>query len=157
MGKEDELTVDALRAQISYDPTTGEFVWKERRRGRRPGAVGSHNSHGYFQIMIDGRNYLAHRLAWLYVHGAWPRVHVDHIDGDGTNNRIANLREATPGENAQNKRLVTGATWHKGARKWMAQIVVGGVHHHLGLHPSAEAAHAAYVEAKRRLHPFGTL
>jgi hypothetical protein len=105
--------LEALRAKFIYDPDTGEFRFREdsyRRSGkrmillRRAGdlAGGKPVEGRYRVITIDGVNYPAHRLAWLYVTGRWPHPEIDHIDGDRTNNRFANLREVTHSENMRN-------------------------------------------------------
>ena len=84
---------------------------------------------------------------------------VDHINGDGLDNRRANLRLATSAGNAHNRRInknnlsgFKGVRWNKAAQKWQAQIALGGKDHYLGLFDAPEAAHAAYVEAATRLH-----
>jgi len=84
---------------------------------------------------------------------------VDHINGDGLDNRRSNLRVATRSENLRNKgpqRSNTsgfkGVSWAKRARKWESQIRVDGKRRHLGYHPTPEAAHAAYCRAARELH-----
>ena len=94
---------DALRA-LSYDPDSGIFAWRIRPCrnvfiGDRAGAKGDK---GYIRIQIQGRVYMAHRLAWLCVHGRWPAQEIDHINGERDDNRIANLREATREINGQN-------------------------------------------------------
>jgi hypothetical protein len=84
---------------------------------------------------------------------------VDHIDGDGLNNRLSNLRLATKQENSCNRRPrentssgLKGVTFHKKARKWQAQIKSDGKSRYLGLYLTIELAHAAYCEASNRLH-----
>jgi hypothetical protein len=116
---------------------------------------------GYRRINIDRRLYQAHRLAWLYVHGRWPIVELDHINGVRDDNRLANLREATRAQNNQNlsqrsdnKSGHVGASFHKQTRRWKAQIQVGGQTRHLGLYATPEAAHDAYLAAKAEMHTF---
>ena len=113
-----ELTAERLRQLLSYDPETGVFRWLPRPdlrasalRLRRLGQCGrdgklptGSSSTGYWQIMIDNRNYTAHRLAWLHMTGAWPEAEIDHCNGDRTDNRWSNLRPAVRGENCRNKR-----------------------------------------------------
>ena len=90
------LTAELARDVMDYDPDTGVFRWKASRGARRAGAVAGHlASIGYWYIQVDGRHYLAHRLAWLITNGAFPADQIDHIDGDRANNRLANFREAT--------------------------------------------------------------
>ena len=105
-GRKSELTAEDVRRELNYDPETGEFTRKtsffKTRIGERAGSISK--STGYVVIAVCGAQYLAHRLAWLYVYGCWPSLHIDHINGEKTDNRIANLREATNGENMQNQR-----------------------------------------------------
>jgi hypothetical protein len=96
------------------------------------------------------------------VYGYWPNE-VDHVNGAKDDNRIANLREVTHSENMQNQRGarsdsktgLLGVSAHHG--KWCARIRVKGTLKHLGSYSTPEAAHQAYVKAKRVLHPHGTL
>lgn len=105
----------------------------------------------YVTIMIDGKAYQAHRVAWLYMTGRWPKDQIDHIDGDGANNRWTNLREATPSQNAFNTRpkksrgLPKGVVNNKG--KFEAQITVNGIRLYLGRYQTIDEADAAYREA----------
>lgn len=94
-----------------YDPNTGNIYWNAitrtksgRKNGRVvPGAVaGSINTNGYIKIVFSGRSYYAHRLAWFLHTGKWPAAQIDHINRIKTDNRIENLREATPGQNSRN-------------------------------------------------------
>jgi hypothetical protein len=86
-------------------------------------------------------------------------MEVDHIDGDGLNNRRSNLRLATSSENKWNRgRLSTntsgykGVSWHNGAKRWQASIRVAYRLIYLGAFQTPEDAHAAYCEAAARLH-----
>lgn len=154
------LDQTGLKDQLSYDPETGVFTWAQTRPGtaKKGTHAGCKNREGYVQIMVRGKYHAAHRLAWLYVYGEWPVLQVDHINGNPNDNRIANLRLVSASENAQNKRKARsdnssgflGVTAHYG--KWRAQISVMGERHHLGNFSTPEEAHAAYVEAKRRIH-----
>lgn len=86
MKKRDELTAGRLRELLHYNPETGTFTWIARSAHGshiRIGAIAgsSPNSNGYLQIRADGRTYKAHRLAWLYVNGEWPRADIDHKNG----------------------------------------------------------------------------
>ena len=117
---------------------------------------------GYRLIGINRRQYGAHRLAWVYMTGEWPPAHVDHIDRNPLNNAWANLRLATIAQNAQNTSTtskygsgVRGVTWHAGATKWVARIVVNYRQIYLGLFVSLDDAKHAYAEAKKKYHTFG--
>lgn len=154
------LTLGRLHEALNYDASTGRFSWASPRIGMREGsAAGSPHGRGYIAIRLDGRTYLAHRLAWFWVYGEWPALEIDHIDGDRTNNAIANLRDVPRCINSQNKKRAnrdsrTGLLGVcKIARGWKAQIGANGIHHNLGVFSTPEEAHQAYVEAKRLLHP----
>src|SRR4029450_2313606 len=99
-----ELTAERLRELLDYDPETGDFTWKVNRRCVRSGSVAGNVNcvDGYCYIGVDARRYHAHRLAWLYIKGAWPNDQIDHINGNKADNRFANLRQATHSQNQAN-------------------------------------------------------
>ena len=154
-----------LRALLNYDAATGVFRWLVAPNRRiKPGSVaGCLDTKGYRYIICDGRRYLEGRLAWFYTTGAWPKDQIDHIDGNKSNNRFANLREATQSQNMQNQRRamrsnkigVLGVSLDRG--KFRAQIWFDGKQKFLGYFATAEAAHAAYLAAKRKFHPTCTI
>jgi hypothetical protein len=154
------ITSERLRALLDYDPETGEFTWRvSRRQGLQGKRAGSTDSQGYLCIRIDGRGYKAHPLAWLRVFGNWPDGELDHANGDRADNRISNLRLATPSQNCANRRRYRtntsgykGVTFNRKARKWHAKIQKHGKSRHLGLFPTAADAHAAYCAAAREIH-----
>lgn len=156
------LTQSRLKELLHYCPDTGVFTWQRARQGVRVGCVaGGIGGEGYRSIRVDGRNYLAHRLAWLYVYGEWPKDQIDHINGVKDDNRIANLREATNAENNQNlamrssnKSGFVGVHWHSRDRKWHANIRINMKRKFLGRFNTPESAHAAYLAAKAELHTF---
>lgn len=149
---------------MNYDPDTGLFTWlSDRQPNVKKGAVaGTVNHRGYVVIMIHRKTYSAHRLAWLYMTGSWPKNDIDHRNQMRTDNRFSNIREATRKENSQNvnyphhdnKSGYQGVHWNKKCKKFQAQISVSGKKKHIGLFDSAEVAHAAYREAKQIIHPF---
>ncbi len=160
------LTPARLRELLCYSPESGEFRWRISDRNRKAGALaGSPNERSRrVYISIDNRHYRAHRLAWLYVHGRWPEHVIDHINGDWSDNRIANLRDVPQAVNLQNLRGAKGKTRSgllgvqaNGRGQWCSLIQVAGVRHYLGNFYSAEEAHEAYLEAKRELHAGNTL
>ncbi len=155
------IGIDLLREVLTYDPDTGVFTWKISTSNRAPvGSIaGTGSVQGYCRVRVLGHLYWAHRLAWFHVYGEWPPAGIDHINGDRAGNRLLNLRPATDAENMQNVGMKSNSrTGVRGAAKrgerWIAQIGVGGQGYYLGVHPTAEAAHAAYLTAKQRLHTF---
>jgi len=160
------ITQEQLKQVLHYDQETGFFTWRSFRNGRAvAGSLAGSLANGYLQIRLFGKSYLAHRLAWLYVHSKWPVGSLDHIDTDGFNNRISNLREATDSENGQNRQRpqvnnesgFLGVFQLKGRKNWRAQIRINRRQIYLGVFKTATEAHEAYVAAKRELHPFGML
>lgn len=148
-----ELTQARLREVLRYDAGSGHFY-----RGSRAKPVGYLNAKGYISIRVDKRQYLAHRLAWLYVHGVMPKS-LDHINRARADNRIENLRLATHGENQRNRwigRLNTsglkGVYWHSTQGNWQSQIHFNGRSYHLGTFQTKDAAFEAYKAAAQRLH-----
>ncbi len=157
-----DLTCAQLRQWYDYDPDTGRF-WRKQRPKVHPGLAGNVNSNGYMVMKVDGYDYKAHRLVWLYVFGEWPRQEVDHKDGDRANNRLANLRDISPSHNQQNRRSAArhNATGLLGVRKsgrgFSAVISVDGQTRYLGTLATPEVAHQVYLSEKRRHHPGCTL
>lgn len=165
-------SVTYLRERVDYDPVTGVFTWRARPVDQFPGArhcgtwntryagklAGTIKVNGYRAIGIDDKQYYAHRIAWLMVYGSEAPHEIDHIDGDRTNNRIANLRSATTAQNAANKRKTATNTGAKGiwfdaaAGKFRACITHDYKQRHLGCFDTLEEATAARREAAERLH-----
>lgn len=155
------LTAERLRDLVIYDGATGVFRHRNPvgLRVKAGDVAGSVNDRGYVKVVVDGKSYRAHALAWLYVHGRWPEGRLDHRDLDRSNNRIDNLREATGSQNqanrskqANNTSGYKGVYWLKSQKKWLAKVVRNGKQYHLGLHDTVEAAHAAYKAGSERLH-----
>lgn len=154
--RNDGLTQSDLMECISYDPETGLF--SRIMADGRVKCVAPKTDNGYIKISTKGRNYFAHRLAWLYVHGRWPDEFIDHINGDRSDNRIANLRECSAAQNSQNlakqynKHRLTGVVpWKK---RFQAKICVNHKRINLGSFKTEEEAHAAYLAAKAKYHDF---
>ncbi len=160
------LTQAELKAALDYDPETGGFVWKwregtwkgvnKRYAGKPAGHVNRVNKNRYIQIGLNGVSYYAHRLAWLYMTGELPEAEVDHIDGDGRNNRIGNLRSVTIRENTVNMPLrsdsttgATGVCWDKMYQKYLVRVSHNGKPVHGGHFVAFEDA-VARAQAMRR-------
>lgn len=157
-----ELTAERLRELLHYDPATGLFTWLANIGSRgRAGAVAGWNCLGYRCITIDTIKHRAHRLAWLYTYGILPSAEIDHINGIRCDNRISNLREASPSTNRQNsltarahsKTGVIGVSLDQRDGRYYARIYANGKRRALGGFESIEEARHAYLDAKRLLHP----
>lgn len=148
-----------LREILDYDPETGVFHWKvSRGRLAKVGDVaGGPDENGYVRLMAGGKKYRAHRLAFWFMTGDMP-VQVDHINGNRSDNRWANLRAADPTINARNaakrkdgKNPATGVRLHPSYRRWEARCSVGGKYTTLGFFDTVEEAVAARRAANERL------
>ncbi|MFV8848639.1 HNH endonuclease [Serratia fonticola] len=154
------LTRDRAMHLFSYDPDTGVFTRKQMRGGYKKGsAAGTSFGDGYVRLTIDRKSYMAHRVAWLMVHGCWPSEQLDHINNVRNDNRLCNLREATATQNEYNKgKRKNNTSGFKGVdfdsrrNKWRAKIRVSGRRIQLGLHNTPEEAYEAYCKAAKELH-----
>jgi len=153
-----ELTAEYLRSILHYDQETGIFTWKvsPSTKVKVGDVAGSPDGHGYLQIGIQSRPHKAHRLAWLYVYGSWPKDQIDHINRKRSDNRIYNLREVTNKQNGQNAGKYShntsghpGVSWHKRDSRWVAQIMHNQKQIHLGYFASLEEAIAARKAAEK--------
>ena len=155
------LTQSQLKFRLDYNQDTGIFTWitvNDYTHNVKVGDVaGSVNDQGYTKIMIKGKHYSAHRLAFLYVEGGFPVDCVDHINGIKSDNRFVNLRYATNSENSKNKSKYkcnksgfTGVGWHKRDRVWVASIRVERKPIHLGNFKNLSDAVLARVNASEK-------
>ena len=157
--RELELTQERLKELLDYDPLTGIFSSRAPRVGRpksnKTKSLGCCNKHGYQVIGVGGKRYSAHRLAWLFVYGRWPSCQIDHRNMDRCDNRLSNLREATPSENAAHGKARRGKAF-KGAYRlrniWRSAITKNGKQFHLGVFDTEKEAHSAYISAARQMH-----
>jgi hypothetical protein len=146
-----ELTHCMLKEILRYNRKTGLFTWKKHRCSNIVGkTAGTLLGTGYIELSIFKTHYLAHRVAWFYVNGAWPKAGIDHRDGVRSNNAFKNLREATQRENCRNKIIqkncksgIQGVCWDVEKCKWRAYVNVDGKHTHLGRFDSIEEAAVA--------------
>lgn len=151
---------------LDYDPETGVFTWKARNvrpshvrtdkgwNSRRAGTVaGTLKDNGYLRIRVGGTHVYAHRLALFFINGRWPPEDVDHANGLRTDNRAANLREATRSQNCANARKPkNNKSGFKGVckaanGKWVAQIGGNSQVKFLGHFDTPEEAHSVYAAA----------
>lgn len=148
-----------IQELFDYDQETGYVINRVTRcptalKGDRAGTVGVK---GYRQVYLSGTIYYEHRLVWFYVHGYWP-IQIDHINGDRSDNRLANLREVTQSQNNANSdrskdaSRLRGAYWIPERHKWRADIQIDGQTKYLGYFGTAEAAHSAYLAAAETIY-----
>ena len=151
-----DLTQEYVKSILNYDQKSGILTWKiSKATWIKIGLpAGTLHYQGYLRIFIDGKLYAAHRLVWLYMTGEWPKEDTDHIDMNKTNNKWNNLREATRSENKgngrkhkDNKSGLKGVSWHKGNKKWQAQIEINNKNISLGYYLTKEEAGLAYKNA----------
>lgn len=132
---------------LIYDTLSGVFTWRIKRKGRckKGNKAGSRNSEGYIQIIVNGKMYKAHHIAWRIVHGEFPPkgMEVDHENGVRHDNAITNLRLVDDAGNAKNQMMnprntsgVMGVMWSKAHQKWIVRI--GNVY--LGIYRSKAKA-----------------
>ena len=149
------ISADRLRTFLSYDPETGKFMWLKKRTMNSFANVGDEaggiDENGYRRIMFDGKKYRAHRLAFWFMGQEMPEQ-VDHINGNRSDNRWANLRPSSAQENPKNacRRLdsgtaLTGVTFSKQHGKWKVRVNRCGVTEYLGLYSSIFDAAAARI------------
>ena len=145
--------IEYLKTRLSYDKGTGDFtILKSAGRRKAGDKAGYEDSLGYWKVFVDGKWILSHRLAWAFTYGKWPALEIDHINGDPSDNRIENLREATRSQNVMNTRRGNGVCWHKRNCKWQVLIKANGKSHYIGLFEDREEADEAAQKAILRLH-----
>lgn len=168
--------IDTLRQILTYKPETGQLIyldrpddmfsntraansWRTQFLGEIAGSFVTREGRTYCQVEILKKKYLAHRIIWKMYYGEEPPETIDHIDGDGTNNRIPNLRQATSYQNgwnsrknARNKSGYKGVSYNSEKNKWRAAICVNKKTILLGYFLSPEAAFEAYTKASISYH-----
>lgn len=171
-----------LRELLHYEPETGKLYWKSRDISMfRDGAwTAEHrwkawnstwankeaftaiDHRGYHEGTLLSRVYRAHRIVWALVHGEWPTDQIDHLNGNGLDNRIINLRVVPNRLNGKNLKRskrntsgVTGVSWQANMSKWSASIHYDGKSIHLGYFSDINDAAAARksAEAIYEYHP----
>lgn len=161
----ERISCAELKTLLHYNPEAGVFTRLVRTSNRiKVGDVaGGLNAGGYVQIRIHGVLQQAHRLAWLYMTGQWPEHEIDHRNTIPSDNRWENLRETPHKMNSENQRRAhtnnrSGLLGvYRRQTKFVAEVRVNGKKHFLGYFDTPEVAHAAYLDAKRKLHEGCTL
>lgn len=172
MAKKALPSPELLRQLLGYDPETGRLWWKPRPvemfssmgswrswHSRCMGieAFTAVRDSGYLVGNVFGQNLRAHRVIWAMVHGSWPEMDIDHINGDRRDNRLCNLRSVTRSENLKNLSMRTdntsgfmGVMMVRKTGKWRAFIEVGGSSKSLGEYASIADAIEARKSAEMR-------
>jgi hypothetical protein len=154
-----KLSVEFLKEYFSIDAETGVIKWIVNKGPARAGSnAGSIGGNGYMQIRFNYNTYPYHRIVWMLHNGAdiEPGMYIDHINGNILDNRPANLRLATPSQNARNKQGpprtsrsgVRGVSWCERDERWIVYIGINNKTHHVGSFKTKEEAMAA-SELKR--------
>ena len=152
LGKYIELTPELLASTLYYEKETGLFRKLTNGHKYKIGDVcGFRDRKGYIRILLFGKIYMAHRLAWLYENKKWPDDLIDHINGVRDDNRIDNLREVNNSKNLMNSRKrcscsskYKGVCWYRSTNKWTAQIMINGKRKRIGYFKSERVAAYAY-------------
>lgn len=152
------ITQKELKEILRYEKNTGKLYWIARisKRMTIGKEAGTKSKRGYVHIKIKGKVYFAHRLAWLYEKGFYPKHQIDHINHDGYDNRWDNLREATNTENSRNRRIsernksgLVGVSWNTRERRWIVQIGIGGKRKMIGGYKCLLDAAACRIKANK--------
>lgn len=153
------ITHDLVKELFIYDD--GNLYWKINRTGtaKQGTKAGSINpTTGYMRVKVNGKQRLVHRIIYLFHHGVLPAI-LDHINGNILDNRIENLREATPAQNQYNAKLrkdntsgIKGVTFRKSQKTWQVRVKINGVRKYIGDYKSLELAEIAATEARNKYH-----
>ena len=151
------MTQKQLKSIVKYNRKTGLFTYvaNVRHSKMKIGQVaGGRSSKGYIGIRIRGKNYLAHRLAFLYVTGKFPHknMQVDHVNMIKTDNLWTNLRLVTPSLNCANRSFkrkskegYVGVRAHY-TSKFTAWATINNKPTYIGAYKTAKEAGMAYIE-----------
>lgn len=149
------ISVEELKTFLSYDPSTGLVKWalnlNSRARVGREFGMKRRSKRTFYRFgKIHGVPYHTHHVAWAIYYGEWPDGFIDHVNHDGTDNRIENLRVVSVSENNKNMRLRktnksghVGVSWFSRDKKWRVQVSVRGRNTHVGYFDNLEDAVAS--------------
>jgi len=151
------LTYEVVKAMFDY--VDGKLIYKHcpKKLSNIGKEAGFTRPDGYCKVSIGGKQYYQHRVIFLWHKGFLPKL-IDHADGDVSNNRIGNLREATSSQNnanripRKNKHGVMGVTKHKPTGLFHAKIRHELTEISLGYYKTPQEAGKAYAEAANQYH-----
>ena len=164
-----EIYATRILEVLEHDAETGELRWRKRPEcpawsgrfaGTKAGTLHvTKDGKRYVAVVVDRRRLLVHRVIWTLVNGPiGPGLQIDHIDGDGTNNRLSNLRLVDQAQNAKNMRLpVNNATGYIGVRRsaakserYQAFATIDGRFYNIGTGATPKEAHTLRVAFDRK-------
>lgn len=154
------IDLELAKKMFTYNPDTGELTRRIRAGKCAAGClVGHPNDKGHLRVSIDYKYYYVHRICWLLYYGEDAPSLIDHINGDGEDNRIENLRLANYSENMANMKItsrntsgVKGVSWHTSRGMWRANIKVSGKHIHIGYFSDIVEAEVAMKAYRENIH-----
>lgn len=127
------------------------YTLKSRQGVSKDQKCGTMATNGYFYLQFQNKKHLAHRFIFLYHHGYLPKI-IDHADGNPTNNKIENLREATVAQNLWNMKKpntntsgIKGVWYDRARNKWYAEFKTNTKKNYVGRFDTLE-------EATKKLH-----
>jgi len=154
-------TQEEIHKYFIYIPETGVFLNRitrsnQAKEGHQSGCV---DQTGYIYIYFKMTRLLAHRMAWMYMYGIEPDGQIDHINGDRTDNRIANLRVSTAHQNARNRGLSKNSStgfknisWNAERGSWEVSIKMNGKKAFFKRFKILQEAQRAAISAREELH-----
>ena len=139
-----------IKKYLRYDAETGKLFWKLNKGASKANNEAGWEDHRYCRVEINRKQYYAHRIAWLLTYGSWPEDQIDHINGNGLDNRLENLRAVSKRENLRNQKIpknntsgTLGVSFDKRRQNYHAKITINGKSRHLGYFKNKEEAIAA--------------
>jgi hypothetical protein len=158
--KKEKIKHQTLKNLLKYEEKTGNFFWINNGAGRNfKKPAGFVDFKGYRLIKLLGNTYMLHRLAWFYITGEWPKEQIDHINGNKSDNRFENLREASNSQNqfnlglrSTNKSGYKGVSWSKVKGKWHAVAYLNYKSYSLGFYDDIIEAAQAYKDFAKIVH-----
>ncbi len=144
------------------EESSTRLINKVSRNSRaKKGEEAGHINEGYFRFCFNGRKFFNNRVVYFLCTGIDPEEKcVDHIDGDGLNNKISNLRLATTKQNHDNRKKhknntsgITGVYWHKRQKKYSTDINYNYNKLHLGYFNKSDIDKAIAVRIAAETDP----